>query len=146
MKRVDNININNKRGFTLMELMIAVTIIGILATIAYPSYQQYVIKTKRVDMMAEMHNIASQIQSRKLAQGKYSVISAAIIKDFTVGYPKDQALYDIKITPNPLTSNWKITATPKPGTQMAGDGNLSLNSLGQKCRATQCGMSDEWRN
>ena len=34
-------------GFTLVEMLIAVTIIGILASIAYPSYQQYIVKGNR---------------------------------------------------------------------------------------------------
>lgn len=130
-------------GFTLIELMIVVAIIGILAAIAYPSYQRYVIKTKRADMMSEMHNIASQIQSRKLAKGNYS---NDLITGLGGGFPKQGGeLYDITFTPNPLTSDWTITATPKTGKQMASDGNLTLNYRGIKCRATSCGTSDQWK-
>ena len=69
---IDNISINNNSGFTLIELLIVVAIIGILAVISYPSYQGYIERGHRADMMSEMHNIAAQIESRKLAQGSYS--------------------------------------------------------------------------
>ncbi len=134
--------INLDKGFTLIELMVVVAIIGVLAAIAYPNYQQYIIKTKRVDMMSEMQNIASQIQSRKLAQGRYS---NALTTGLGGNYPaQGTALYTITFTPNPLTDKWSIIATPKTGTQMASDGTLSLNYQNIKCRATTCGTGKEW--
>ncbi len=138
------------QGFTLIELMIVVAIIGILAAIAYPSYQSYVIKSKRADMMSEMHNIASEIESRKLAQGSYSTISTAVMSDFnSKSYPaQGTALYTVTVTPDPLTSNWTITAAPVTGSRMAGDGNLTLNYEGIKCRIKgtdkKCGSGDQW--
>ena len=132
----------NHHGFTLIEMMIVVAIIGILAAIAYPNYQQYVIKSKRTDMMSEMHNIASEIQSRKLAQGTYS---NALITGLGGDYPKQgSALYTVTFTPNPLSSEWRIISTPKTGTQMANDGILSLNYQNNKCRKNKCGSSDQW--
>lgn len=131
--------IGRQQGFTLIELMIVVAIIGVLAAIAYPSYQSYVIKTKRVDMMTEMQNIASEIESRKLAQGSYSKVS---VTDLAVNYPRQgTALYSVAIAP--ITDKWVIQATPV-GKPMVGDGNLTLNYQGIKCRGTVCGTGDEW--
>ena len=152
----------NQQGFTLIEMMIVVAIIGILAAIAYPSYQRYIIKTKRTDMMSEMHNIASTIESRKLAQGSYS---NALRTGLTGNYPQQgTALYNVTVETivapvlpppdplpplGPLTSKWIITATPITGTQMANDGSMTLNYLGIKCRVIKtvntCGTNDEWK-
>jgi len=57
------VSVNNK-GFTLIELMIVVAIIGILASIAYPSYQDYVLRAKRGDAKAGLLSL-------QLAQEKY---------------------------------------------------------------------------
>ena len=152
---------NDNKGFTLIELMIVVAIVAIMSAIAYPSYQQYIIKTKRADMMSEMHNIASEIQARKLAQGSYN---NNLKSGLTGDYPRQgSALYNVTIepivvTPKPptpaptpptmLNAEWIITANPITGTQMANDGSMTLNYLGVKCRVIKnvntCGINDEW--
>ena len=133
---------NKEGGFTLIELMIVVAIIGIISAIAYPSYQGYIERGIRADTMAEMQNIASTIESRKLAQGRYS-------NDLLTGlggdYPADKALYEVTFSPNPLTSQWEISAKPKSGSRMVGDGTLTLNHQGLKCRDSTCGTGSEWQ-
>lgn len=134
--------LSKQQGFTLIEVMIVVAIIGILASIAYPNYQRYVIKSKRTDMMSEMHNIASQIQSRKLAQGSYS---NNLITGLDGNFPRQgPMLYTITFTPDPLTSEWRIIAKPNPNSQMASDGILSLNYQNNKCRGSVCGTGSAW--
>ncbi|MGO3000864.1 type IV pilin protein [Psychrobacter sp. AOP7-D2-23] len=133
-----------QRGFTLVEVMIVVAILGVLAAIAYPNYQRYVIKSKRTDMMSELHNVAAEIQSRKLVQGSYS---NALVTGLGGDFPKQgDALYTISFTPNPLTSEWRIIATPKSGNQMSNDGTLSLNYQNNKCRGSVCGTADDWND
>lgn len=133
---------NKEGGFTLIELMIVVAIIGIISAIAYPSYQGYIERGIRADTMAEMQNIASTIESRKLAQGRYS-------NDLLTGlggdYPADKALYEVTFSPNPLSSQWEISAKPKSGSRMVGDGTLTLNHQGLKCRDSTCGTGSEWQ-
>ena len=133
---------NNEGGFTLIELMIVVAIIGIISAIAYPSYQGYVERGIRADTMTEMQNIASTIESRKLAQGRYS-------NDLLTGlggdYPANKALYEVTFSPNLLTSQWEISAKPKSGSRMVGDGTLTLNYQGLKCRDSTCGTGSEWQ-
>lgn len=64
------------RGFTLMELMITVAIIGILASITIPSYTKYVQKSKRSDAKVELLRIAQ-------LQESYFVQNMSYAKDLT---------------------------------------------------------------
>lgn len=117
------------KGFTLLELVIAVAIIGILASIAYPSYQKYVLRSKRTAAQAEMMNIANLQQQYFLANRSYAdktslgyAVSAEVASNYVDSIQLDNG-------PPP---GFTITFTAK-GAQ-AVDGNLSLTSSGEKRR------------
>ncbi|MGP5537033.1 type IV pilin protein [Psychrobacter glacincola] len=156
----------SRQGFTLIELMIVVAIIGVLAAIAYPSYQSYVIKTKRVDMMTEMQQIASRIEANKITYKRYDriplneIYSNSVTGTATTFPNSGEALYTISIetldnatppnaTAGLLGGNWLLTAEPISGLQI-NDGNLTLNFEGEKCRGSGtdqvCGFGDEWND
>lgn len=116
------------RGFTLVELMVVVAIIGILASIAIPSYQAYIIKANRTDAQAFMLTL-SQIQQQYLMDSRaYAGSVAALGKT----EPSDVAKnYTISIETGTAPPTFTITATPKGSTQ-SGDGNLTIDQAGTR--------------
>ncbi|OTG67142.1 pilus assembly protein PilE [Acinetobacter silvestris] len=131
----------NQKGFTLVELMIVVAIIGVLTAIAYPSYQQYVIKTKRVDMQSAMMQISRNLVNYKMANNNFSGRTVANVFGGAVYPTSGPVLYDLALTDidgtQPLTATaakvntWLLIATPT-GAQ-TGDGHLILNHRGERC-------------
>ena len=82
--------VRGANGFTLLELMIVVSIIGILATLAVPSYQSSVVKAKEAALRQDLSTLRDVLDQHKADQGKYPPsLSALVSAGYLRGIPKD---------------------------------------------------------
>lgn len=140
------------RGFTLIELMIVVAIVGILAGIAYPSYMDHVRKGNRAKAQAFLMDVAQRQQSYLIVHRQYA--GSLMQLGFGDGNgvlalgPELTALssaYDIanismgEVAGPPPSFN--VTLTPKSGSMQASDGSLCLSNTGARSR--HCGAAEE---
>lgn len=118
------------RGFTLIELMITVVVIGVLAAIAYPSYTQYVIRANRGEAQAYLMELAQRQQQFLMDSRTYAsdIDDLGVVEPPSVGRNYDVSLSDVSATPPTFT----LTASPKAGTMQAGDGDLTVDQSGAK--------------
>ena len=125
-----------RNGFTLIELMITVAIIAILASIAYPSYQQYIIRSKRSAAQAQMMDIANRQQQFLLANRSYATKDALTASGYAL--PAEVAAnygYTITLQDPTSTEVPSFLLTFRPTGSQERDGDLTLDNQGAKTPA-----------
>ncbi len=121
------------RGFTLIEVMIAIVIVGILTAIALPAYRSYIVKGKRGAAQAQMMDLANREEQFLLANRTYAPKATIVANGY--GLPTsvaDSYSWEITVTAGSLPT-YSIVFTPINA--QVGDGPLSLDSNGTKLPA-----------
>ena len=125
---------NRSQGFSLIELMIAVAIIGILAAIAIPMYSDYVTRSRRADGQASLMQVAQDLERCYTQFSKYNDNNCSVVNSGVVSETSDQGFYGISASGGNLTeSTFTLTATPQ--NEQADDTDctaLTLTHLGEQ--------------
>jgi type IV pilus assembly protein PilE len=134
-----------QRGFTLIEVMIVVAIIGILAAIAYPSYDEYVKRANRSEGQALL-NDASASQERYFNQNNAYIINNSGIDK--LGLKKNNrsetGKYTLSVAARASGRGYVLTASPAITDPRCG--NLTLDDRGIRGRSgTANSIDDCWR-
>jgi type IV pilus assembly protein PilE len=104
IKRLNN-------GFTLIELVIAIAIIGILVSIAYPSYQSTILKSRRVDAEGALMGFANAMERYYTVNNAYPSAGTTGIYAATSPVDGGTAYYQLSITSS-TTSTYQLQASP----------------------------------
>lgn len=129
-----------RNGFTLIELMITVAIIGILAAVAYPSYLNFIIDGRRTDAQEALLGFANAMERHKTENMAYTEAAtgspagdtgAPATTTFPSQAPIDSNDKFYNLTIEAAGSlNYTLRATPIVGTSQASDGLLEITSTG----------------
>ncbi len=109
-------NINNK-GFTLIELMITVAILGTIASIALPSYFEHVKRTSRTEAITALLDAANRQEQFFVDNREYT----DKLKDIGVITPTEHGFYTISVDVDNDKGSFSFTATPVAGPPLKDD-------------------------
>ena len=122
-------NYRRSRGFTLIELMIVVTVVAILAAIAIPAYSDYITRARRSDAQAAL------LEASQGLERCYSMYNRFDHADCPLTVPHDSPDGYYQVTGTIASNGYTLTATPTSGGPQANDTDcttLTINQLNQR--------------
>lgn len=138
---------SRQRGITLIELMIVVVIVGILASIAYPGYQEYTRRAKRAEGKALLSEIAARMERYYFDNNTYT-------DDLTeIGYSSDapgsaEGNYTASVEDGPsgdIATSYTLRITPAGTHHDTRCGELTLDSRGLRGSSVEDAAETCWR-
>lgn len=129
------INCQSLKGFSLIELMIAVVIVAIIAAVAVPSYQDSVRKSRRADASIALGNLQMTQEKYRANNATYGTLAEVGGAGTSTG-----GYYTITVSDNTATG-YILTATAVAGSSQASDTGCTAMTLTQAGEATTYGPS-----
>jgi type IV pilus assembly protein PilE len=110
-------------GFTLIELMIAMAIVAILATVALPSFLDSLRKNRRAEAFSAMAAVQQAQERYRSNNAGYADTLALLGITSTTSTPKGYYTLQVVTAPATITTTYTVSAVAVSGTSQAKDGN-----------------------
>jgi type IV pilus assembly protein PilE len=123
-------------GFSLIEVMVAVVIIGILTAVAVPSYNKYILRGHRVNATAILMETAQHME--RYFSVNETFVGATLLSDVSPkGADGAGERYTISFTATPTATAWTLQAVPVNRQTSDACGTLTLSSTGAQTPTTK---------